>query len=100
VSESYASLDDYCLRVLERLKSYTDPARACELLAAVEATLTATDISDGAQKEFWLSLNHELNVFAHRLSRPSTRSVISARSVIAVAQAAIAQYQRRLKSEG
>lgn len=92
--------DEYLLQLLERLKSCTDPARAGELLAEVDAMLTATDVSEGAQKEFWQNLNHELNVFAHRLSRPSTRSVISARSVIAVAQAAIAQYQRRLMSEG
>jgi hypothetical protein len=100
VSEYHVSLDDYSLGVLERLKACIEPARARELLAEVDAILTATDVSDGAQKEFWQNLNHELNVFAHRLSRPSTRSVVSARSVIAVAQAAIAQYQRRLKSEG
>lgn len=99
MDESYVSLDDYGVQVFERLRSCIDPARACELLAEVDAALIATDVSDGARMEFWQSLNHELNVIAHRLSRPSTRSVISVRSVIAVAQAAIAQYQRRLKSE-
>jgi hypothetical protein len=94
------SLEEYRLAVVEELKACTDPLRSRELLAQVDAYLGATAMSDGAQKAFWQSLNHDLNIIAHQMSRPLERHVVRARAAIAAAQAAIAQYQRQLRSDG
>jgi hypothetical protein len=57
-------------------------------------------MSDSDQKAFWQLLNHDLNVLVHELQRPAEQSAGGAlRAVIATAQAAIAQYQRKLKSD-
>jgi hypothetical protein len=92
-------LEEYRLQVLERLKACTEPARTRELLAQVDGYLATLGVSDGAQKAFWQLLSHDLNVIAHNMSRPPERQVINARSAIATAQAAIARYQRQLRSD-
>jgi hypothetical protein len=95
------TLDEYRTHVLENLKVCTEAARVRELLGEVQTMLTWSRMSDSGQKAFWQSLNHDLNVLAHELNRPPEQSAGGAlRAVIATAQAAIAQYQRKLKSDG
>jgi len=94
------TLDEYRLQVFEKLRACSEPARTRDILAEVHTMLTSSRLSESGQKAFWQSLNHDLNVLAHQSAQPSDRAVVSAPSVIATAQAAIAQYQRQLKSDG
>jgi hypothetical protein len=95
------TLDEYRLQVFEKLKACTEASRVRELLSEVQTMLASSRMSDGGQKAFWHSLNHDLNVLAHQLKRPPEQAGAGvSRAVIATAQAAIAQYQRQLKSDG
>jgi hypothetical protein len=94
------TLDEYRMQVFEKLRACTEASHAREILSEVRALLASSRMSDSGQKGFWQSLSHDLNVLAHQLTRPSDRAVVSARTVIATAQSAIAQYQRQLKSDG
>jgi hypothetical protein len=96
---SAMTLDEYRLQVFEKLKACTEASRAREILADVQGLLAYSRMSDSGQKAFWHSLNHDLNVLAHELRRESEESAGN-RGVIATAQATIAQYQRKLKSDG
>lgn len=96
-----ATLDEYRLQVFEKLKGCTEASRAREILEEVQALLVESRMSDSGQKAFWHTLNHDLNVLAHEHRRESEEFAGSvSRGVIVTAQAAIARYQRKLKSDG
>jgi hypothetical protein len=94
-----STLEEYRADILGRIKACTDPVRARDVIAEVDLAFSATSMSEGAKAEFWQTLTHDLSVLAHRLSRPPSRPVAKIRSVIAIAQAAIAHYQRQLRSD-
>ena len=83
---------------MQRLKACIDPVRSREIIAEADSFLEAAAMSDHEQQAFWQKLTRELNVVAHRLSRPPDGNVVRVRAVIAAAQAAIADRQRQRQS--
>ena len=101
---SAMTLDEYRRQVFEnlkKLKAGTEASRVRDLLAEVQVMLASSRMSSGGQNAFWQNLSHDLKVLVDELSRPPDNPLSSARrALIAAAQAAIAQYQRQLKSDG
>lgn len=94
------TLDEYRLRVFQKLKACTEAGSVRESLAEVQEMLVSSRMSESGQKAFWQSLNHDLNVLAHELKRPSGPCAgTTLGTVVATAQAAIAKYQRQLRSD-
>ena|SRR5580693_7951255 len=94
------TLDEYRLQVFETLKACTEAGAVRAFLAEVKELLVSSRMSESGQKAFWQSLNHDLNVLAHELKRPAEHSMGGTLgTAIATAQAAIAQYQRQLRSD-
>jgi hypothetical protein len=94
------TLDEYRLQMFEKLKACSQVPQVRELLSEVHTMLASARMSDSSQKAFWQSLNHDLNVLVHESQKlPQQSGASMSRTVIATAQAAIAQYQRRLTSD-
>jgi hypothetical protein len=92
-------VDECCLVVLQKIKTCSDPVRSREIVAEADRFLEAASMTGRDQTAFWRRLRRELNIVAHQLSRPPERNVASARAVVAAAQAAIAECQRRLPNQ-
>ena len=98
-ADTRLTLDGYRFQVLERLKGCQDPGRARDLLAEVDVTLGATDMSPKAQQAFWHGLSTDLEVVLEESTRLLEKDrAARLTTVIAAAQADITQYLSLLSS--
>jgi hypothetical protein len=81
------TLDEYQLRVLERLRARQGPKRARDILAEVESVLTASRMSDHALRVFWRTLNAALELVEHESTHLEIRQLGVLSAVIVAAQA-------------
>jgi hypothetical protein len=93
------TLDEYQLRVLERLRACQDPKHARALVAEVECVLTASRMSDHTLRAFWRTLNRALERLQQESMHLETRQQALLSAVIASAQAVIADFQAQVVSD-
>lgn len=87
------TLDEYRIEIIEKLKGFSDPARARGLLAEVDLAFTSGRLSIATRRAFWEGLHDDLDVAAqeaHLLVGARGASTLVA--VISVAQSAIEAY--------
>jgi hypothetical protein len=93
------TLDEYQLRVLERLRACQDPNQARTLLTEVEGVLTASLMSDHTLRVFWRTLNGALERLEQESAPLERRQLAVLSAVIASAQAVIADFQAQVVSD-
>jgi hypothetical protein len=93
-------LDEYRIKVIERLKACKNTAAARHILAEADLVLMNSHVTGLTQDKFWETLHEDLDVLAEEskfLTDPEAGLKLA--SVVAAAQARIARYREKIAGD-
>jgi hypothetical protein len=93
-------LDEYRIKIIERLKDCRDTAAARHIMAEADLVLMNSRLTRLTQDKFWESLYEDLDVLIEETRFMTDReSGVKLSTVVVAAQARIARYRERIAGD-